>query len=741
MPKSFGNKSFITPPTAVKLLGDAGDLADLQEATAHMTVMNRMTSGLQQATRRVVLSSGATATLRRAFGQETITLDRSSISSTEDACIPYVESGRQWWGPLDADRGYIQISSDITGSNGPANPAQAISEGLSPAMACKTPNDVSQCNIQVHAKKASRQYMPASKFTGKLCKLIQCVYGSKRTDVSDGQLANVELTATFFRSSVLYTDARGRYWLLQLTGLESATIQAWNSPCYSNSDISEEGREAYHLFSLVPVSPAITLTCTGTEELLETHTPITGGWHATQRGNEGHICLLSIFGDVEGGLYKFVLNDSGAVRQPEQSVADYIASRFSVDFSCVISKYFDGLYGWDRILVPDYDHGGMRRAVSVTPLTAYPDGGIDREEFPVYCRYRLDDTLDTIQYSASVIDFPDDVPPTGTNACLDYSCSQSTSYLYGRREYTSGFTVASIAPKTYPVRAIKAYQQLEREVTGSAGDWVYMPYGLGCGVDDPIGEKFTEMVNRGCAFIDVYGKFAATTDTLTSGQLINDNYGGQALIIPYFTHESFSVFELDVDTTYFGSGGAQYPGAYITGAKLVAENCTDPPYEELVEVEGLISNYFYAPDGETSSWENLDWSFDYSIKGTHFPHVGDPHEVCDLAFSYGATPTRSISCGDEASGSAELPSWWGGPLGPEVYCPNSDSPLCTDTPFYDAFFYLHPYAYPAYEIPAVVVLESYKFGHTNGYFDEDKEYTIHYGYPEFRELCAFTGKS
>ena len=162
MPKSFGNKSFITPPTAVKLLGDAGDLADLQEATAHMTVMNRMTSGLQQATRRVVLSSGATATLRRAFGQETITLDRSSISSTEDACIPYVESGRQWWGPLDADRGYIQISSDITGSNGPANPAQAISEGLSPALGCKTPSNQSACNLEVYAKKVVRKTTPAS---------------------------------------------------------------------------------------------------------------------------------------------------------------------------------------------------------------------------------------------------------------------------------------------------------------------------------------------------------------------------------------------------------------------------------------------------------------------------------------------------------------------------------------------------------------------------------------------------
>jgi len=659
-------------------------------------------------------------------------IDKAILEVPEKAkveCKKYVESGRQWWGPLDTDRGYIQISTDIEGSNGPASPAQAISEGLSLALGCKTPSNQSACNTEVYAKKVVRKTTPASSFTGKLAKLIQCVYGTKRTDISSIDpasliLAGVELTHTFSRSSILYTDAKKNYWMLQIIGLESASIQAWTSPCNSNIDTVEYGKEAYHLFSLIPKSSVFSILCSGTEELLETHRPMTNGWHATQRGDVGHICLI---GAPTGGLYKYELSDSGIAKQPGQTDEEYIASRFSITFSNVASEQFTSLAGLDRVLIPYYTEDCLQLGATVTSATNLNHTFV-QPSFPIYCRYRLDDTLDVIYYEAVAEAEQADVDHTGIDSCSSLSCTQAITY--GHNGVTSGFTIASISPKTYPNKVTKEYIQLEREVGGGRG-WKYYVYGLGCDMDDPILDKFTEMVERGCAFIDVGVYISDTTDTRKEGTLVQDTVGGQALVIPFYAHESFSIFELGIDKTYLQTSFDQYTGAYITEAKFMSRTC-----EETINVEGFVSNYYYADDNPHDEHENTDWNFHYSLKGTYFPHVGDVQEIVDFDAAYGGTPVTSLSCGDQASGTEAPGSWFF-----VLYCPDNQNPLCEDAPFYNSLFSLSTTIGGKYVFPKIAVLESYQFGHTNGYFDEDKEYTIHRGYQEFREECAFTGKS
>lgn len=150
MPKSFGNNRFIAPPTRVTADGDAVDLADLQEAMKHMTVMNRFAGGLDQSTRRIRLSNGAIAVVRRAFGHQSVTLERTSSEAPVALhdCPVYMESGRQRYGLTlleDDPDAYIHGNIDISGNwaggcNGPC-PGTPISSGVSGVLNCTNPTE------------------------------------------------------------------------------------------------------------------------------------------------------------------------------------------------------------------------------------------------------------------------------------------------------------------------------------------------------------------------------------------------------------------------------------------------------------------------------------------------------------------------------------------------------------------------------------------------------------------------
>ena len=521
--------------------------------------------------------------------------------------------------------------------------------------------------------------------------------------------------------------------MLQIIGLESASIQAWTSPCNSNIDTVEYGKEAYHLFSLIPKSSVFSILCSGTEELLETHRPMTNGWHATQRGDVGHICLI---GAPTGGLYKYELSDSGIAKQPGQTDEEYIASRFSITFSNVASEQFTSLAGLDRVLIPYYTEDCLQLGATVIDATDLNHTFV-QPSFPIYCRYRLDDTLDVVYYEAVAEAEQADVDHTGIDSCSSLSCTQAITY--GHSGVTSGFTFASISPKTYPNKVTKGYIQLEREVLGG-GSWIPVAGG-GCrDLWEVIGPEWHQWANEeGCAFISIEVYVSPTTDTVTGGSLLQDTVGGQALIIPFYSHESFSIFDLEIEKTYLETHYREYAGSFMSEWKMYTENCPAPNPTRFDS--GQHETFFYNDilgQGNIPivDHENKDWSFHYSLKGTYFPHVGDVQEIVDFDAAYGGTPVTSLSCGDQASGTEDPGSWFF-----VLYCPDNQNPLCEDAPFYNSLFSLSTTIGGKHVFPKIAVLESYQFGHTNGYFDEDKEYTIHRGYQEFREECAFTGKS
>lgn len=593
MPKSFGNKSFITPPTAVKLLGDAGDLADLQEATAHMTVMNRMTSGLQQATRRVVLSSGATATLRRAFGHETITLDRSSIFTPEEACIPYMESGRQRW-----ETGTIDISDDLLGiCNGPC-PGRPLNDG-DPSAA-----------LAVAGAATLRELSPPSGFTGKLHFMVQALYGSKRTDMQytgNGEImvADVLLGHSWEQSTILYTDANGAYWLLQLGGMETATIQKW-APCSEMFDASTPVSEAYRLSLCRPFRGEVALSCTGTQTGIGE--PIANGWHSPQAGNEGRIVLNNLIVEDETlynqtRLCSFALNDNGSIWDGQQTWDDYVSGRFDIVFDVVIESDLFVLSNEFRIWVPDYYEDRQKPAGLVAgAATLVTDA-------PIYCAYKGNDDLEVYSYSVFSLVSEDQEDGSESYCSLPFgACSSIVNTI--TLDIGNGFSILGASSPSNEISFI------------GAGSWTTVDFD---GTHDPP---------EGSGYTDYsWGTHAEQEN----GVSVNFSHA-QAFIVPFGNHESIHLWNLDKKE-------GEHNGVITTK--------TD--YESFVS-SGTCFKGFHTPGGGTTSYQYMQ------LRLHEFTRICKRYSRFDLGEIYQelseseGTADLSGGCGSFVEGIEDEPS-------------------------------------------------------------------------------------
>lgn len=672
-------------------------------------------------------------------------------------CKNYVESGRQRWEDYTVSPGHIDISSNITGKNG--SPGSPISSGISKVLSCSKPGQALCFGEQFH-KKELRYSTPPSSFTGKLHLFFQALYGSKRLDISYGDhasasVAGVSFTHEFSRSSILYTDDAEQYWVLQIVGVESATIQLWRPECRRRvADTTEIGEEAYRLWSLLPAGEAVSIPCTGTESVLEGmngFTPCFNGWHATQKGDVGHIV---VHGGVEepGGsqsrLYKFELTDTKANRTPTQTLAEYIASRFSVTFTkveqtlAVITSYVNSVW------VPSYLTGRMK--LGNERGTTF----VAQDNAPVYCRYRSDDTLDIIRYFSEQGTAPEDEDPEG-----DISCGMGTDcwcWLSGhgldQDVGTAGFVIGSIGPVETLSKEVKHCDLVEMIADGGTE---FRPgpteYEFGSIQEfHSMCEELPGAEGTDCEF--TYWGYRAVAQMGHTKTIDSTRHSflkrNQALVIPFYNHESFLVVEMDEDFRLIETSDTRIPALVQfqevwIGCCLAYDefgNCTDfreislgGPYNVAKATEGIP---------EVAS-VGADTRYYVYSKATHFPRNGDPEVIGEREDVDGALDEGAeVSCGTLLSNGWNSYYPVGGYTLMELF-PEAIFGLTT------MFFSILDEHGHLISPPPVFDIESYQYSHKNSKFsgDEDMSLTLHDGYDDFilpqdsGVGCCFTGKS
>lgn len=687
-------------------------------------------------------------------------------------CVPYMESGRQRW-----LSGTLDISDDLTGCNGPC-PGTPLANG-DPSAA-----------LAVQGAATLRELAPPSGFTGKLHLMVQAMYGTKRTDMQsagDGEImvSDVLFGHSWEQSTVLYTDESGEYWLLQLGGMETATIQKWvPNKCGLAFDAATIDSEAYRLATLMPSGGEVAIGCTdGRDDIGE---PFAYGWHAARQGNAGHVVTVEsvmVEGDehelLRTRLCGFILQDSGAVQEEGQSWEDYVYARFSVAFEVVTeTDPFRIWYLW-RIQIPNFQSG-----LNATVLRDGTGAGIDLvtviEDAPLYCRYDSDDVLSVVTYS---FDFETAYTEVDTNwpvSCL----GEGTHIEYTHKNIAGGFFLEEYEPPD--TAAGKAFSSYEGH-TGSdetGGSWsAWLNYGLDVAdyaemaceegavsaYDDFIG-SLSGNCTPGSEYIP---KIQLVTGTRIDSFLYQTkkHYVQQILMIPFGNHEAVHLHALDA-TSCFRDGfqktlynqptrvtalAARGFGCYEFYPELVSDEpvdwsfdpcfgCNEPATK--ITVEWTIPSMGSPDPFERQRQFGLTWNRTIHSYARHDhgtlrqEYSGDEGEITCDAFPYEFDEV------DELDGNGKAPEWFRtleetwftryNNIPP--YFGQENASACVLYANDMSEFYTW-YGLPSNGVGWIQDLESYQHGHRLAWFTGDKSIEAHDGYDEFVEDGCFVGAS
>lgn len=654
-------------------------------------------------------------------------------------CVPYMESGRQRW-----LSGTLDISGDLSGCNGPC-PGTPLANG-DPSAA-----------LAVQGAATLRELAPPSGFTGKLHLMVQALYGTKRTDMQSAGNGEIMVSDVLFghsweQSTILYTDADGVYWLLQLGGMETATIQKW-APCSEAFDASTPINEAYRLSLCKPSGVEVALSCTGTES--DIGEPFANGWHATSGGEAGHIVVVEsvmVEGDehefLKTRLCSFVLSDSGDQQGEGQSWEEYVESRFSVDFSVVYeTDLFRIWYLW-RIQRPNYQTG-LHSTVLRDGTGAGGDIVTDVSDAPIYCIYDASDTLSVVSYSFSMENLFVEVE-TNWPFC---GAGDGSRAEYTHKNISGGFSLNGYAPPdTAGGQLFREYEK--RELTNLGGS----------GTDCDVGLRSDDLAATACEdgamaeWDSFYGAHYPTpcfeggswvpaaewgcgTYERTYLEDTKKHYSQQILLIPFGHHEAVHLHALEA-TSCFRSGlfelSTHQP---VAVTKLLA--CDQSGSEGEMTVSWTIPFLATGLPPDRTRKFGLDWN--------RTVHSYARHDPGTLRQEYEDT-LGTVSCDTFPfvfeEGEDEAPDWWKSleetwftryDNNPQHFWP-ANVETCVLYENEMSYFYTW-YQVSGSGANFIRDLESYHHGHRLAWFTGDKSVEAHDGYADFVDDGCFVGAS